>query len=293
MEAHWYTEETHAPYHSAQEMAPERVCAVGHPASFWQQLPHRVPCTPGSTRERLEEGAEGEAIQGLEVLLFLPDRDPTRHEPRAPAQNESLADLVGEAVEAGVRAGKSPRVAAQSWPGRGKSNPDAEWILAEPRALVRNGLDPAQSPSSAPAGLVAPRKPVRMESLGRNTGRVSNPGQGDALLLEGRTTRLPLRMSESSAGQLLLPAARRHFQPSPTDPHFPRMCPNCGSDRDSTVCQGQALATKNKKSRETDYEGKEKRRKKSTETERKCSASNCVCESCLSSRLVLVAPTKM
>ncbi|TNN63322.1 hypothetical protein EYF80_026424 [Liparis tanakae] len=143
-------------------MAPERVCAVGHPTSFWQRLPHRGPCTPYSTRERLEERAEVEAIRGLEVLLFLPDLDPTQHEPRVPAQNESLTDSVGEgeAMEAGVRVGKSPRVAAESWPGRGKSNPDAEWILAEPWALVRNGLDPAQSPSSAPAGLVAPRKPT-------------------------------------------------------------------------------------------------------------------------------------
>lgn len=141
-----------------------------------------------------------------------------------------------EAAEAGVLAGKSPQVAEESWPGHGSSNPDVGWILGEPWAIVRSGLDQAQSPSSAPAGPVALRKPVRTETLGRNTGRVSNPGQGDALLVEARTSLLPLRMTESSAGRLVLPAARRHSQSCPTDPHSPLMCPNCGSDQDSAVC---------------------------------------------------------
>ncbi len=141
-----------------------------------------------------------------------------------------------EAAEAGVLVGKSPQVAEASWPGHENSSPDVEWIPGEPWTHVRNGLDQAPSPSSAPVGRVGPRKPVRRESLGRNTGRVSNPGQGAALLVEARTTLLPLRMTESSAGPLLLPAARRHSQPCPTDPHFPLMCPNCGSDQDSTVC---------------------------------------------------------
>lgn len=138
--------------------------------------------------------------------------------------------------EAGVLAGKSPQVAGESWPGHGNSNPDVEWILDEPWVHVRSGLDQAQSPSSAPVGCVALRKPVSRESLGRNTGRVSILGQVAALLVEARTTLLPLRMTESSAGLLLLPAARRHCQPCPTDPHSPLMCPNCGSDQDSTVC---------------------------------------------------------
>lgn len=139
-------------------------------------------------------------------------------------------------MEAGVLAGKSPQVAEASWPGHGNSSPDVEWILGEPWTHVRSGLDQAQSPSSAPVGPDGLRKPVRRESLDRNTGRVSNPGQGAALLVEARTTLLPLRMTESSAGPLLLPAARRHSQPCPTDPHSPLMCPNCGSDQDSTVC---------------------------------------------------------
>lgn len=142
----------------------------------------------------------------------------------------------GEAAEAGALAGRNPPEVEESWLGHGSSNPDVGWILDEPWAVVRSGLDPAQSPFSAPAGRVYQRKPVRRESLGRNTGHVSNPGQGDAPLVEARTTPLPLRMTESSVGLLLLPAARRRCQPCPTDPHSPLMCPNCGSDQGSTVC---------------------------------------------------------
>lgn len=100
---------------------------------------------------------------------------------------------------------------------------------------VRSGLDQAQSPSSG-AGRDGLGKPVRREGLGRNIGRVLNPGQGAALLAEARTTLLPPRMKESCAGRLLLPAARRHSQTCPTDPHSLLMCPNCGSDQGSTVC---------------------------------------------------------
>lgn len=141
-----------------------------------------------------------------------------------------------EAAEAGVQAGRSPQVAEESWPGRANSNPDAKWILGEPWTLLRSGSDQARSPSSAPAGPVALRKAVCTESLGRNTARVSNPGQGGALLVEVGTTRLPLRMTGSSAGRLVLPAARGHSQTCPTDPHSPLTCPNCGSDQDSTAC---------------------------------------------------------
>lgn len=142
----------------------------------------------------------------------------------------------GEAVEADVLAGKIPQVAEESQPGHGNSNPDVEWILGEPWVHVRSGLDQARSPSSDPVGRVGLRKPVRTESLGRNTDRVSNPSQGAALQVVARTTLLPPRLTESSAGQLLLPAAHRHCQPCPTDPHSLLMCPNCGSDQDPTVC---------------------------------------------------------
>lgn len=134
----------------------------------------------------------------------------------------------------------------ESWQGHGNSNPDAEWILCEPWVLVRSGLDLAQSPSAAPVGRGVLRTPVRTKSLGRNTGHVSDPGQGDALLVEARTTLHPLRLTESSAGLLLLPAGRTRCQPSPTDPHSLLKCPNCGSVQDSTVCSGPALAKKDK-----------------------------------------------
>lgn len=101
---------------------------------------------------------------------------------------------------------------------------------------VRSGLDQARSPSSAPVGRFGLGNPVRRESLGRNMDHVLNPGQGAALQVEARTTLLPPRMTGSSAGQLLLPADRRHSQPCPTDRHSLLMCPNCGSDLDSTVC---------------------------------------------------------
>lgn len=143
---------------------------------------------------------------------------------------------MGEAMEAGALAGKSPQLVEESWLDLGKSNPDVEWILCEPWVLFRSGLDPAQSPSCAPVDCVALRKPVRRESLGRNTDHVSNPGQGDAPLVVARTTLLPLRRTESSSGPLLLLAAHRHSPPCPTDPHSPLLCPNCGSDQDSTVC---------------------------------------------------------
>lgn len=141
----------------------------------------------------------------------------------------------GEATEVDVLAYKSPQVAEELRPGRENSNPDVIWILGEPWVHVRSGLNQAQSPSSSPVGRDGLRKPVRSESLDRNS-RVSNPGQGAAPLVETRTTLLPPRRTESSAGQLLLPAARRHSQPCPTDPHSLLMCPNCGSDQDSTVC---------------------------------------------------------
>lgn len=79
--------EMHALYHNEQE----KVCAVGHLASFWQQLQHQVPYKPDSTHEQLAEGEEEvEAMQGLEDLLFLPDHDPTQHETQVQSQNESL-----------------------------------------------------------------------------------------------------------------------------------------------------------------------------------------------------------
>lgn len=81
----------HAPYHSEQEMDLGRVCAVDHLASFWQQLQHQVPYKSDSIHERLEEGEEVvEAMKGLEVLLSLPDPDPTQHGPQVLSQNESL-----------------------------------------------------------------------------------------------------------------------------------------------------------------------------------------------------------
>lgn len=139
-------------------------------------------------------------------------------------------------MEAGVLIGKSSQVAGESWPGHEDSNPDVEWSLDEPWELVRSDLDLAQIPSLAPAGRCAPGKAVRRESLGMNMGRVLNPGQGDARLVEVRTTLLPLRMTESPVGLLLLPAARTRRQPFPTDPHSLLKCPNCGSVQDSTVC---------------------------------------------------------
>lgn len=91
MEAHWHTEETCAPYHSEQEMGLEKECAVAHLAASWQLLQHQVPCKPDSTHEPLEEGEEeAEAMQGLVVLLSLPDLDPMQHEPQEISQNESL-----------------------------------------------------------------------------------------------------------------------------------------------------------------------------------------------------------
>lgn len=139
-------------------------------------------------------------------------------------------------VVAGALPGKSPQVDEESWLGHGHSNPDVEWILGEPWMFVRSGLNLAQSFSLVLLGRVAQHRPVRRQSLGRNTGRVSNPGQGDAPLVEARTTLLLLRMTESSGGLLLLPAARIHRQPSPTDLHYPLTCPNCGSVQDSTAC---------------------------------------------------------
>ncbi len=145
----------------------------------------------------------------------------------------------GEAAEAGVLVGKSLQVAEESWPVHGNSNPDAEWIPDESWMHDRSGSDQAQSPSSVPVDRVGLRKPVRRESLGKNKGRVSNPVQRAALLVEVRTNLPPPRMTKSSGGQLLLLAARRQpcpCQPCPTDLHSLLMCPNCGSVQDSTVC---------------------------------------------------------
>ena len=169
-----------------------------------------------------------------------------------------------EAAEAGVLVCKSPQLFEESRLGHGNSNPDVEWILCEPWPLVRSGLDPAQSPSSSLVDRVALREVARNESLDRNTNRVSNPGQGDAPLVEARTTLLPPRRTESSAGPLLLPAARRRSQPCPTDPHSPLKCPSCGSDQDSTVCSGQALALNKSKAEEAlteETQNKEKKKK--------------------------------
>lgn len=101
---------------------------------------------------------------------------------------------------------------------------------------------------------MAPRKPVRTMGLG-NMGHVSDPGQEDARLEEVRTTHLPLRMTENSSGQLLLPGARMLRQPScPTDPHSPLKCPSCGSDQEAIVCWRQALAKKKNKTSNGDQE---------------------------------------
>lgn len=180
-------------------------------------------------------GAEVEAKQELEDLLFLLDFDPILHEPRVLSQNETLTYLVdeGEGVKAGVLSGKIPPVAVEISLDRWNSNPDAEWILGEPWVRVRSGSDQVQSSSSALVGL---GKPARRECPGRNRDPVSNPGQGDALQEVARTTLLPPRMTESSDGRLLLPAARRHPQPCPTDPHSLPTYPNCGSGQGSTVC---------------------------------------------------------
>lgn len=143
------------------------------------------------------------------------------------------------AAAAGVLAGKTLQVAEESWPVHGNSNPDVEWILGESWVRDRSGSAQVQSPSSAPVGPVGLRKPVRRVSLGRNMGHVSNPDQGAALLVEARTSLHPPRMTEMSGDRLLLPAARRQpcpYQLCPTDPHSLLMCPNCGSDQDSTVC---------------------------------------------------------
>lgn len=91
MEAHWHTEEMHAPCHSEQEMGLGSVCAVGHLASSWHQLQHQVPYKPDSSHEQLEEGGEEvEAMKGLEVLLSLLDLAPMLPEPQVSSQNESL-----------------------------------------------------------------------------------------------------------------------------------------------------------------------------------------------------------
>lgn len=139
-------------------------------------------------------------------------------------------------MAADVLAGKIRQVDEESWLGPEDNNPDAEWIPGGPWMHARKGLDQARSSSSAPVGLVGLCKPVRIQPLGRNTDHVSNPGQGAALRAKVRTSLLLLRMTENSFCQLLLPAAHRHSQPCPTDPHSPLMCPNCGSDQYPTVC---------------------------------------------------------
>lgn len=209
-----------------------RVYAVGHLALSWHQVPYNLDLIHESWEEEVE------VMKEPEVLLCFPDLDPMQHEGQVKTHNESLtySEDDHEAAEAGFLAGKSSQVAGESRQGHGNSNPDVEWILYEPSALDRSSLDLAQSPSSAPAGRAALGKPARRESLGRNMGRVSNPGQGDALLVEVRTNLLPLRMTENSVGPLLLLAARRHSQPCPTDPHSLLMYPNCGSDQGSIVC---------------------------------------------------------
>lgn len=103
--------------------------------------------------------------------------------------------------------------------------------------FVRSGLDQERSSFVALLDRVALCKFVRRVRPGRNTAHVSNPGQGDAPLVELRTTLLPLRMTGSSAALLILLAAhtlRRNV--FPTDHHSLLMCPNCGIFQDSTVC---------------------------------------------------------
>lgn len=91
LELHLHTEELHVPYHNEQEMGLVTECAVGHLTSFWQQLQHRAPYKPDSIHEQSEEGeVEAEAMQGLEVLLSLPDTDPMLHDPQVSSQNETL-----------------------------------------------------------------------------------------------------------------------------------------------------------------------------------------------------------
>lgn len=145
-------------------------------------------------------------------------------------------------METDVPVGKIPQVAEGSRRSHGNSNPDVEWIHGEPWVHVRGGSDQVQSPFSTPVDREGRCKPVRKKCLGRNTDHVLNLGQGCALQVEAHTILLPLRMTESFVCQLLLPAARRHSQLCPTDPHSLLVCPNCGSDQDPTVCWGQALA---------------------------------------------------
>lgn len=137
---------------------------------------------------------------------------------------------------ADVLTGKILQVGEDSRLGPEHSNPDVEWIPGGPWMHARNGSDQAQSSSSTPVGRVDLCKLVRIQPLGRSMDHVSNPDQGGALLGKVRTTLLLPRMTENSFCQLLLPAAHRHSQPCPTDPHSLLMCPNCGSDQDLTVC---------------------------------------------------------
>lgn len=61
--------------------------------SFWQQLQRWVPYNPDSTHEQLKEGEEEEveAMQGLDVLLSLPELDPIQREYWVMPQNETLS----------------------------------------------------------------------------------------------------------------------------------------------------------------------------------------------------------
>ena len=72
-------------------MGPGRVSAVGHLASSWQQLQHRVPCKLDSTHGLLEEGEEEvTATEGLGVLLSPADLDPMAYELQVLFQNVKL-----------------------------------------------------------------------------------------------------------------------------------------------------------------------------------------------------------
>lgn len=72
------------------------------------------------------EGEEVEVMEGLEVLLFPVDLDPTQSAPQVPFQSVSLTCSADEVVEDGYLTGRSLQVAEESWLGHESNNPDVE-----------------------------------------------------------------------------------------------------------------------------------------------------------------------
>lgn len=63
-------------------------------------------------------------MEGLEVVPFPVDLDPTQPEPQVAFQSGSLTCSAGEVVEDGALTGRSPQVAEESWLGHENNNPD-------------------------------------------------------------------------------------------------------------------------------------------------------------------------